>query len=194
MGDGGGAAAQVGPRRDPAYDGLAGRRWGEVMFERMIDRLARGLELALGVALLVAVALNFVNVVGRYGLGATFLGADEVEIYILVWIAFLGAALAAWRRQHLRMDVIVRLLPLRVQHWLRVAELLVLASVAGFVAFHSYRYVAKIHSLGAVSDIAEVPTWIPHAAILLGFVSIAAIALFRLGRALGSARSKEPGV
>lgn len=161
--------------------------------EKAIDRLTRGLEVALGVGLLIAVALNFVNVVGRYGLGVTFLGADEVEIYILVWIAFLGAALAAWRRQHLRMDVIVRLLPLWLQHWLRVAELLVLVSVAGFVAFHSYRYVAKIYSLGAVSDIAEVPTWIPHAAILVGFASIGAIALFHLTRAVGQGRSKEPG-
>ena len=38
-------------------------------------------------------------------------GVDEVEIYILIWIAFLGAALVTWRGTHLRMDVLIAACP-----------------------------------------------------------------------------------
>ena len=74
-----------------------------------------GLERLLGAALIVAVLYNFVNVVGRYVFGQTFISADEVQIYIMVYIAFLGAAVATWRRMHLRMDVLVQRLPRSVQ-------------------------------------------------------------------------------
>ena len=36
--------------------------------------------------------LNFANVVGRYVFDYAFLGAEEAQIYIMVWMAFLGAA------------------------------------------------------------------------------------------------------
>src|ERR1043165_7816727 len=76
-----------------------------------VDGLTAALEKLLGLALIAAVAFNFVNVVGRYIFGTTFLSADEVQIYIMVYIAFLGAAVATWRRAHLRMDVLVLRLP-----------------------------------------------------------------------------------
>ncbi|HET7698223.1 MAG TPA: TRAP transporter small permease subunit, partial [Vicinamibacterales bacterium] len=72
---------------------------------RVIDSLARVLEIALALALIGAVLLNFVNVIGRYGFGTTMTIADELQTYTMVWIAFLGAAVVTWRGLHLRMDV-----------------------------------------------------------------------------------------
>jgi TRAP-type C4-dicarboxylate transport system permease small subunit len=77
----------------------------------------------LGGALIVAVLYNFVNVVGRYVFGETFISADEVQIYIMVYIAFLGAAVATWRRVHLRMDVLVQRLPRAAKATLAALEL-----------------------------------------------------------------------
>ena len=48
--------------------------------------------------------------VGRYVFGFALNGVDEIEIYILIWIAFLGAAVVTWRGLHLRMDVLVNAL------------------------------------------------------------------------------------
>src|SRR5213075_3448798 len=100
---------------------------------RSIDALALALERLLGAALIVAVLYNFVNVVGRYVFGTTFLSADEVQIYIMVYIAFLGAAVATWRRAHLRMDVLVHRLPRGIQVALNAAELVLILVLAVFV-------------------------------------------------------------
>ena len=84
---------------------------GEGDIDRFFDRLTRAIEQALALAFIVAVIVNFANVVGRYVFDYAFLGADEAQIYIMIWMAFLGAAVVSWRERHLRMDVLVRVFP-----------------------------------------------------------------------------------
>ena len=85
-----------------------------------MNRLMKGIERVLALAFIAAVCLNFANVVGRYGFGRSIAAADEIQIYIMVFMAFLGAAVVSWRRQHLRMDVLVRFLPARLRTALRI--------------------------------------------------------------------------
>src|SRR5256885_4139719 len=146
---------------------------------RSIDALAVALEKLLGAALIVAVLYNFVNVVGRYVVGWTFISADEVQIYIMVYIAFLGAAVATWRRLHLRMDVLVHRLPQRVQTVLSVIELGLIIVLAALVLYVSSGYVEQMAGLDARSQNAGIPMWIPHSAIVLGFGLIALLAVLQ---------------
>jgi TRAP-type C4-dicarboxylate transport system permease small subunit len=145
-----------------------------------IDALAAALEKLLGLALITAVVFNFVNVVGRYVFGRTFIAADEVQIYIMVYIAFLGAAVATWRRLHLRMDVLVHRLPRAVQAALGATELALVLVLAGFVLYVSSGYVQQMAGLDARSQNAGIPMWIPHSAIVLGFGLIAAAAVLQI--------------
>jgi len=147
---------------------------------RSIDALATALEKLLGAALIVAVLYNFVNVVGRYIVGRTFISADEVQIYIMVYIAFLGAAVAAWRRMHLRMDVLAQRLPRGVQAALGAIELALVIVLAGFVLYVSAGYVKQMAGLDARSQNAGIPMWIPHSAIVIGFGLIAALSVLQM--------------
>ena len=135
----------------------------------MVDKAARALEIALALALIAAVVLNFVNVVGRYGFGRSFIAADELQTYIMVYLAFLGAALASWRGLHLRMDVLSKNLPLKVQNLLFWVELPLTVGLGSLVTWVAARYVMQMYSLGVKSQTAQVPMWIPHLAIALGF-------------------------
>lgn len=152
--------------------------------EKAADVVASVVERVLAVALVAGIALNFFNVVGRYVSGFTLTGVDEIEIYILIWIAFLGAAVVTWRGQHLRMDVLLNACPLIVRKAVTVVEMCVMLAVALFVAFQSFRYVERIYALGAVSDIARVPTWFPHSAVFISFAAIALIVVIRMVQGL----------
>ena len=147
---------------------------------RSIDALALALEKLLGFALIVAVVINFVNVVGRYIFGSTFISADEVQIYIMVYIAFLGAAVATWRRIHLRMDVLVQRLPGGVKALLAAAELVLILVLASLVLYVSSGYVTQMAGLDARSQNAGIPMWIPHGAIVLGFGLIAVLSVLQI--------------
>jgi TRAP-type C4-dicarboxylate transport system permease small subunit len=147
---------------------------------RILDRLTWWIERALAYAFITAVALNFINVVGRYGFGSTILSADELQIFIMVFMAFLGAAVVAWRGQHLRMDVLVNALPASMRRVVRIAELVVIIILAGFVLWNSTYYAKQMYIFGRVSDMGRVPMWIPHSAVAAGFGLIALVACLRL--------------
>ena len=141
------------------------------MIDRAFDRIARVIELALALAFVLAVLLNFANVVGRYLLGVSLFGSDEVQVFIMVGMTFIGAAVVTRRNAHLRMDVL-----------LRIIEQVLLITLAGFVLSQSYFYAWQMWRFGRTSDMAGIPMWIPHATVALGFALILAVALWRLVR------------
>jgi TRAP-type C4-dicarboxylate transport system permease small subunit len=149
----------------------------------VVDRATRAIEVLLALALIGAVVLNFVNVVGRYGFGTGFYAADELQTYIMVYIAFLGAAVASWRGLHLRMDVLAQRLPTGMKRILSGAELVLVVILGGLVTWVAWQYVGQMYSLGARSQTAQIPMWIPHTALMLGFGLMVLLTVLRaLGR------------
>jgi TRAP-type C4-dicarboxylate transport system permease small subunit len=150
------------------------------VIDKAFDRVARVIELVLALAFIFAVLLNFANVVGRYLLGISLIGSDEVQIFIMVAMTFLGAAVVAHRNLHLRMDVLVRFFPKPIQVLLRALEQLLLVALAGFVLSQSFFYAKQMWRIGRISDMAGIPMWIPHATVALGFGLMLVVAVCRL--------------
>lgn len=151
----------------------------ETGIDAAIGRAIRVIELALAWVLLGAIVLNFANVIGRYVFARTIFGADEVQIYGMIWIAFLGAAVVTWRGEHLRMDVLLQRFPIGVTRALRIIELLVVIVLAGFVVVVSTRYAQSM--LDVKSSLGGIPMWIPHLAVAVGYLLIGLLCLRLLG-------------
>jgi TRAP-type C4-dicarboxylate transport system permease small subunit len=150
--------------------------------EILTDWLSRVLELFLAAIFIFAILLNFSNVVGRYLFGLSLIGSDEIQIYIMVGMTFVGAAVVTQRGRHLRMDVIARMLPLGVQRALRLLEQALLVIIAFIVVFQSSSYALRIFSLGRTSDMAGVPMWIPHGTVAFGFFLVLLAAAWSMVR------------
>jgi TRAP-type C4-dicarboxylate transport system permease small subunit len=150
------------------------------VIDKAFDWIARVIELTLALAFIAAVLLNFGNVVGRYLFGVSLLGSDEVQVFVMVGMTFLGAVVVTRRNQHLRMDVLVQFMPPAVRFLLRLAEQILLVALAGFVLSQSYFYARQMLRIGRTSDMSGVPMWIPHGAVALGFALILVIALWRI--------------
>lgn len=157
------------------------------MIERWLERAMRVLRVALGVALVAGVLLNLGNVFGRYVLGQSILGADELQVFLMIWIAFAGAAVVTWRGEHLRMDILLDMLPPAGRRAMLVLEWALVAVLAGFAVAQSWRYVAQMLAIDRRSDALGIPIAIPHAAVLAGFAVIALIAALRFVQALRGA-------
>ncbi len=152
--------------------------------DALFDHLTRAMELLLALAFIFAVLVNFVNVVGRYGFGWTLNWGDEVQIYIMIWMAFLGAVVASWRHMHLRMDILFKKFARPVQFLVRLAELATLVVLCGLMLYQSGRYAYEMFDLDRRSDVAQIPMWIPNSGVAIGFGLIALIAALRLVRQL----------
>lgn len=162
------------------------------MFERFIGSAMTALQRALGITLIAAVLLNFTNVVGRYGFGYSILWADEVEMFILVLVTFLGAAIVGWQRQHLSMDVLRKKLSGPLAALVTVIETATLAVIALLVCAHSYSYASQMLMLGRTSDNAGIPMWIPHSTVAIGFALLAFVTIWQAVAAL-LGRSRDAG-
>ena len=156
------------------------RAGGILVIDKALDRMARFFELALALAFIVAVLLNFGNVVGRYLFGVSMLASDEVLVFVMVAMTFLGAVVVTRRNAHLRMDVLVQFMPAWLRLGLRLAEQLLLLTLAGYVVSQSYFYASQMFRIGRRSDMAGIPMWIPHGTLVLGFVLIILVAAWRL--------------
>ena len=89
--------------------------------ENLLKGLARGEDIAARACLAGCAALVFVAAVSR-ALGAPVLWAIDIAMLLFIWCAFLGADAALRARQHIIIDIIVRLFPQRLQRALLIAH------------------------------------------------------------------------
>lgn len=143
------------------------------------ERVIRRLEQVLALCFIGAVLLNFANVFGRYALGQSMIGAEEVQTYTMVLITFMGAVVVAWRGKALRMDVLLHKMPARARGGLRGIESLVLVACCGFTSWQSGRYAWQMYTLDAHSDGAEIPMWLPHGVVTLGLALVALVGVLQ---------------
>ena len=87
----------------------------------VFHRLARGEEIVARVCLGGCAALVFVAAVSR-AFGSPVLWAIDIAMLLFIWCAFLGADAALRAHQHIIIDIVVRLLPQRVQRALLIAH------------------------------------------------------------------------
>jgi TRAP-type C4-dicarboxylate transport system permease small subunit len=160
--------------------GGIGHNVGRTQVAARLDGIATAFSRLLGAALIVAVIVNVVNVVARYGFNHAITGADELQIYLMIGMAFLGGLVAHIRRRHLRMDVLVRHFPPRVARFLNGAEALLAIAVCGLMTDVSWTYTVKIFRIGSHSENAHIPMWMPHSVLAISFTLMTFVGLVRL--------------
>ena len=129
-------------------------------------------RVAIGLILLLAIGINFANIVGRYVFLAPLAWAEEVLSFLIIWGVCLGASAVTYDRRHLAMDVFVSLYP----QWLRqLLEWLILAAIIGFCGFAAIQAWAIVQIMarnGQVSITAEIPMTVPYFGFVVGFTMI----------------------
>jgi len=134
----------------------------------MLEKFIRPVQTGLGLLLIASVLLNCANIAGRYFFGRSIIGADELEIYAMIAITFIGLFCVTWRQAHLRMDVMTRNLAPAPKLALDIIERLLTLAVSWLLLCVSSEYVMRMYQVGAHSENAEIPMWIPHAAVTVG--------------------------
>lgn len=76
-------------------------------FERLVDKIFRGVEFIAAALLLTDVVILLAGVFARYVLHDPIVWADEVAVISFLWIAMFGSAIAARGNSHMRLTVLV---------------------------------------------------------------------------------------
>lgn len=145
------------------------------MINRLLDRLEESLIATLmGVATLVI----FFAVVHRYSSNVAWLWqytrhinvswAQELCIYLFIWMAKFGAAYGVRTGIHVGVDVLVRSLAPQKQRFFVILSLLSGAFFTAVIALLGGKFVYFIYNTGQISPDLELPMWVIYLAIPLG--------------------------
>jgi TRAP-type C4-dicarboxylate transport system permease small subunit len=126
----------------------------------------------IGTLILVGIAINFANVIGRYAFLSPIIWAEEIMIYIMVWTVFIGAILVSFEGQHLKMDFFSIMLPSPYKEVINFIATVAVLGVCLFVIPNNWTVVELMWNNDQRSVVAEIPMVIPHFALLFGFVMI----------------------
>ena len=148
---------------------------GIIRAEALVVRL---IGILLGLGLIAMVIVNVINATGRYSGWFSLVGADELLVYSMIWIVMLGAILAARDRDHLSVNLLPSAISGRSAAAVQVLIDLATVAVSVFIAWHSFCFIERIAALNPPSMGLGIPMVIPHTAILVGFVGIAAVTAF----------------
>lgn len=140
---------------------------------RGFTSFAKWIERLFGLVFCAVVLLNFASAALRYAGGRALVGADEVQVYAMVWLIFLGAAIAGVRHMHLRMDVFVQRLGPALGWWRGLFEAVLSLSVCALMTWVSINFAIEMMAMGQHSDGAGIPMWLVHAAPAAGFLGLA---------------------
>ena len=155
----------------------------------MMDGLVKGVRWLLmvtrtvsGICLLASVAINFVNIIGRYFFSVSIPWAEEIMLFLMVGCVFTGCCAVAWEGRQIRMDVVVSMLPDKVRDFLAlVSELVMIATAAAVTAF-AWPVISQLASFDERSQAANFPLVIPQAIIPIGYSLMALLVAVRLMR------------
>jgi TRAP-type C4-dicarboxylate transport system permease small subunit len=160
---------------------------------RGVRALLAALRLLAGVLLAASVLLNFANVLGRYFFSVSIFWAEEVMLYLMVACVFLGNGVVAWSGRQLRMDVIVRMMPRRVEHALALLSEIVLIAVCVLIVWFSWPVIRNLWEFDQRSQSADVPMVIPQAMVPIGLSIMALLVAIRLLTRANDTASGGPG-
>lgn len=132
----------------------------------------------LGVALLLMVALNVINAVCRYVFAIVLTGADEVLVFMMIWLVMLGLILVTANRSNIALDFLVQRTGPRTRLVLAIFQHSVMTIVCAFATFYCWAFVIRVAAIGQTSMALGLPMAIPHFALVVGFAGTTIVAAF----------------
>jgi TRAP-type C4-dicarboxylate transport system permease small subunit len=138
------------------------------------------LRAAAGAMLITSVGINFANIIGRYFLSVSLSWAEEAMLFLMIGCVFLGIGPVGWMGRHIRMDVVVSLLPPRARAVFELFSDLVTIATCVALAIFAWPVMTMLAELDQRSESANIPLVIPQAALPLGLLLMALLIAVRL--------------
>jgi TRAP-type C4-dicarboxylate transport system permease small subunit len=140
------------------------------IIETVSEILSGHVQAWLTMALMILV---MVDVISRYVMQNPLAISDEYGGFCLVAITCIGLAYAWKTRSHVRVEFIIKKLPVGMQRWLRLFTLLVAIVFTGFMVYGAYELVSTSLMFGTRSTSwLRTPVAYPQMTIVFGAILI----------------------
>jgi TRAP-type C4-dicarboxylate transport system permease small subunit len=160
----------------------------------LLHGLARGEDLVARACLAGCAALVFVAAVSR-AVGSPVIWAIDVAMLLFIWCAFLGADAALRARQHIIIDIVVRLAPQPVQRILLIAHwAIIVAFLLTLVGLGTHLTLLNVQRPMGDTEIsyAFVTAAVPTGSLLMAITAFRQLVSFWFDRKLAFGGGESP--
>lgn len=161
-------------------------------FEQLIRRIVLFVDGAAAMFLAIITALTFVAVVLRYVFNATLLGSFDFGRLLLGIAIFWGVAVAAYRQEHIQVDILWAALPRRAKGVVNLfADVVFLACMLVFTVMF-WRQTMVMMASGETTFEVDMPIWPFHLVAWFGLALTVVVLGVRIIHVLITRRFDEP--
>ena len=132
------------------------------------EKLSRVEQVLIAVLLTVMILLAFAQIVLRNFFASGIDWGDALVRYLVVWVGFIGAAVATKEGKHITIDVLSRGLTGAGNSAIRAISHFVSAAVCGILTWAGIRFILFEAQMGGVAFF-KLPVWVPELIIPLTF-------------------------
>jgi len=162
-------------------------------FLRTLDRFFYRIEFTLLVLFLsTMILLSFTQVFLRNFLGTGLVWADTIIRHLVIWVGFVGAALATTEERHISIDALTKFLSPRIKHVAQLFTTLFAAIACVYLGDAAWTYLKDEQTSGGAL-VLGIQTWQALLIIPIGYFLIAFHFLVKLVENLLGVVGKHSG-
>lgn len=122
-----------------------------------------------GLFLTVSVLLIVIQIACRVLFSYSFIGADEIAAYAIIWSILFTASLAVKSNQHVRIDIIFTVVPQAAARLVDMAGTLLSLVFTLYLTYSGWELMMESHMLGELTmTMLRLPVWIPQLILPVG--------------------------
>ncbi|HXE19953.1 MAG TPA: TRAP transporter small permease subunit, partial [Castellaniella sp.] len=123
-----------------------------------------------GALLLVMTFVLFLNIVARNFLGYSYIGAEAVGTYLMVWLTFIGAAFIVPNHGHVSVDLLLRAAGPRLMRAVVMITAVVGMGTSVYMAFLGIQLTEFIFTTGQVETTLNISTGYLYLPVGIGMI------------------------
>lgn len=144
-----------------------------------------------GLFLTVSVCIVVVEIIGRNFFSVSIIGADEIASFAVIWSVFFTASIGVKKNIHVRIDVLLMILPATAARLVDALGTLAALIFTGYLTYSGWALLQESIMLGEMTmTMLRMPLWIPQSIIPVGGFLLSVRLLQRLFFLLGSQRAE----
>ncbi len=123
-----------------------------------------------GICLIILVAITFLGVIMRYFFNNPFVWQEEIQLWLFLWIAFFGGSAAFRTKNHVEIDMVVELLPSKVQKLVQILIYAVVVIVLGYLCGKGMKMVEQFIATNKSTFVLSVPSSLIYSVVPIGCI------------------------
>lgn len=139
---------------------------------KLISILANLDFIVAGVVLGILIVLTFMGVIWRYALKAPFTWLEEVQMACMVWIVFVASGAAFRTGNHVAIEMIVDLMPKKMQKAVQILISIVVISVIGYLFFQSIGFIQMFIKSGRTTSMLKIPFSLIYGIAIISYIDM----------------------